>query len=85
MKRFVINKKLFKELLIKKYGSFINDMGYTNYRLYSMLACEIDCDLRTIYNFTNCTFSLKLLKKIINVLGITQKEYQRLLYIEEEE
>ena len=77
MKRFVINKKLFKELLIKKYGSFINDMGYTNYRLYSMLACEIDCDLRTIYNFTNCTFSLKLLKKIINVLGITQKEYQQ--------
>lgn len=84
MKRFVVDKKLFKELLIRKYSQFINDMGYTNYRLYSMLACEIDCDLRTIYNFTNCTFSLKLLKKIINVLGITQEEYQQLLYLKEE-
>lgn len=84
MKRFVINKKLFKKLLIRKYGSFIKDRRYTNRRLYTMLACECDVQLRTIYNFTSATFSTKLLKKIVNVLNISKEEYQQLIYLKEE-
>ena len=84
MKKIIVDKQKFQKLLIKRYGEFIKDDERITLRLYTMLAIECDVDMRTIYNFTNSTFSTKLLKNIVNALNISNEDFKELIYFEEE-
>lgn len=82
MSKVTVNKSIFNKLLARRYRQYITDDKPAKNRYLNMLACEINCDIRTLYNFQSNTYSLKLLQNIIDALNITQEEFHSLIKIE---
>lgn len=84
MKKIIINKPYFNKLLERRYGAYIKSGEAFKKRCIRMLACEVDCSERTIYHFQNNTYSLDLLRKIIDALDITKEEFDKLIQFKED-
>ena len=81
MNKIIINKKYFNELLNRRYGKYILDNKPSKKRMLLMLACETGVSVKTIYNFQNNKYSLKLLSNIINALHLTEDEFKKLMIL----
>lgn len=75
MNKLIINKQYFKKMLLRKYKEF-SKPGYkmTISKAARLLANELNCCERTIWNFTNNIYSKNLLEKIIDTLKLDLKE-----------
>ena len=85
MSKITINKCFFNKLLARRYRQYITDNRPSTKKYLNLLACEISCDIRTLYNFQTNIYSLQLLKSIINALNITQEEFHNLIQIKSED
>lgn len=76
-----INKEYLFKLLNDRYSKFITDDEVKRTRLITLLACELQTSVTTIYNFINGSFSKKLLKNITNTLNLNTEELHKLVIL----
>lgn len=84
MTRIYINKKYFDKLLYRRYAKYITDERITKRRLLLMLSGEVNCSVRSLYNFMNNTYSLELLANIVQALNITEEEFNKLMILKDD-
>lgn len=49
-----------------------------------MLSGEVNCSVRSLYNFMNNTYSLELLANIVQALNITEEEFNKLMILKDD-
>ena len=73
--KLIINKQYYKKMLLKKYEKY-SKPGYsmTVTKAARLLANELNCCEKTIWNFSNNIYSNDLLEKIIDILNLDVRE-----------
>lgn len=84
MTKIYIDKKYFDKLLYRRYSKYITDERITKKRLFLMLSAEVNCSVRSLYNFINNTYSLELLGSIVEALDVSEEEFKKLMILKED-